>query len=251
VSYVGAADLTKLETAKPPNSAINPKCVAVAVLPWFEQIKRPFYLASSPRKMKASAHDKQLRPALIGAAAWTALFFAWLIASDGFLDNEDDRKEVGLLSLLLLVPLNTAIWGLWLWWPSHQIDALVSFVEFYDKLPAVSGQLLPLAWSQADKLFTGPPHPPATKGDTAAFYWVLGISCGVWLLAHLRRIYIGLHYRFMSNPIADLRAWSELQGRTPTPEEYTDVLMEAGSTMTTWQLQLLKRKMEKELQHEC
>jgi hypothetical protein len=127
------------------------------------------------------------------------------------------------------------------------IDALISYYQFYDALPKSDGHLLPLSWSQAHRLFDGPPHPASLVVDAGLFWTVLCGSCAAWLVVYSRRIDIGLAYATMPDPFEELRARLAAEGRVPTPDDYLSVLMQAGATMDARQLELLKRRVKESL----
>jgi len=179
----------------------------------------------------------------VDVCIFAALVLLFACAMAGFSDDERDEKAVCVVVTVGVVVLNAAIWC-FNSWALVNLDALKSFYEFYDALPKSAEHLLPLQWSQAHKLFDGPPHPTSLIVFDDLYWIVLGVSCAAWLAAYARRIFIGLAYAMMTDPFEELRKRLSAEGRVPTPEDYINVLMQAGATRSAWQLKLVKRRMK-------
>jgi hypothetical protein len=242
VQFVGLQKFTAIPTVYWV-SETNARCIALLVLPWSSLSERPFYY---PREapLRAATEQNLQNSAVINLAVLIVMVLLFHFAMQGFLEGE---HAVGCVTVFVsVVLLNAGVW----WLNSLtliNIDALTTFYRFYDALPKSGGALLPLAWSQADKLFAGPPPPASFAIDNQLWLTALAGSCGVWLLAFVRRICVGIRYEMMPDPFEQVRREREGEGRTPTPEDYLDALSQAAMGTSAEELQLLKRKMKERI----
>ncbi len=241
VLYIGLRDYTAIATVWMPSTA-SAKCAALVVLPWSSVWQRPF---SYPGKSssRAEAEQRLEGSAVVDCCVFVPLALLFLCGLGGFSEIERDELVVFLLFSTAVVLLNVGV----LWFNAlalTNIDALTCFYEFYDALPRIGERLLPLQWSQAHRIFDGPPHPASLVIDDRLSWMVLWASCGAWFVGYARRVFIGIAYATMADAFEELRARLLAEGRVPTPEDYMSVLMQAGATMNTWQLELLKRQMK-------
>jgi hypothetical protein len=241
VLYVGLRDYTGIGTAWMPSDT-GARCAALVVLPWSSASQRPFAYQkqSLPR---AAATQSLFMAALIDVVVFIGWVLLLACAVAGYSNAEYDEKAVCIIFWTTIVVLNASVWvfnSLAL----TNIADLASYYEFYDALPKDGGHLLPLPWSQAHRLFDGPPHPTSLIVDDGLFWIVLCLSCAAWLAVYVRRIAIGITYATMADPFEELRLRLAAEGQVPTPEDYMDVMMQTGATMSEWQLELLKRQMK-------
>jgi hypothetical protein len=240
VDYIGLRDYTAISTVWMPSDT-GARCAALVVLPWSSESERPFYPVE---KGAGDAAGRSLFvSALVGIGVFGALLLLWRGGMKGFLDNEADEKALCTAFLLAVLALNGIVWAVNFSALSN-IDALNSYYAFYDALPKSDGHLLPLEWSQAHRLFDGPPHPASVVVDAGLFWMVLSLSTAAWLAMYARRIFIGIDYATMSDPFEELRERLAAEGRVPTPDDYLGVLMQAGAAMDARELALLKRRMK-------
>jgi hypothetical protein len=240
VHYIGLRDYTAISTVWIPSNT-GAKCAALVVLPWSSDSKRPFFYQeqSLPR---ATAVRSLAAAAFVGIYVFILMTLLYFCAIAGYSRAEIDGKVSCLIFSTAVVLINASVWC-FNFFALSNIDALASFYEFYDALPRSGGHLLPLPWSQAHRLFDGPPYPTSLIVNDGLFWIVFCVTCAAWLAAYVRRIVIGIAYATMSDPFEDLRLRLAAEGRLPTPEEYLSVLMQVGATASTWELELLKRMM--------
>jgi hypothetical protein len=242
VRYIGLRDYTAAISTVWRPSDTSARCAALVMLPWSSPSQRPFFYPVTSESRAAAQHS--LEGAFnIDSLALLVLALLCLFARDGFLEGEREQEILCLVSFICVVVLNAGVY----WFNSlalTNIDALRAYYDFYDALPTSGGHLLPLHWSQAVKLFDGPPHPASLIVNNNLSYVVLCFSCAVWLVLHVRQIFIGIAYATMTDPFEEMRARFAAEGRVPTPEDYINVLTQAGAGMSAWQLELLKREMK-------
>jgi hypothetical protein len=241
VQYLGLRDFTAVPLVWVPSDT-GAKCAALVLLPWSSVSRRPF---AAPEKSlsRVAAEQNLFWSSAIDLCVLILLVLLFGCAMDSFAEVERDGQALFVLSSAAVVLLNTAV----LFFNSFalsNIDAFTSFYAFYGALPKSDEHLLPLPWSQAHRLFDGPPYPSSLVIDDNLFWMVLCISCATWLAMYARRIFIGIAYTTMADPFDDLRTRLGAEGRVPTPEDYMSVVMQAGATMSAWQLELLKRRMK-------
>lgn len=240
VNYIGLRDYTAISTVwMPPDSGAT--CAALVVLPWSSGSRRPF-ADLNPSSLRRAASQNLSLASDAGLWAFAALVLLLILALRGFSKVEGDAKTACVLFSIAAVGLNLSVFC----YEAHtlsNIDALASYYTFYEALPKSDGHLLPLSWSQAHRLFDGPPHPTSLVVDDG-LYWSVWLSCATWLAMYARRIFIGIAYATMPDPFEELRVRLAAEGRVPTAEEYLSVLMRAGTAMTTWRLQLLERRIK-------
>jgi hypothetical protein len=241
VLYVGLWNYTAISTAWMPSNA-GAKCAALVVLPWSSVSRRPFSYPKSS-ELRALAIQSLTGAAGVDLCAFAALMLLLGCAMAGFSDTERDEKTICLIVSTIVVLLNAGVWTFNSFALSN-INALTSFYEFYDALPRSGGHLLPLQWSQAHRLFDGPPHPASLTVNDDLFWIALCVSCAAWLVMYVRRVAIGIAYSTMADPFEELRLRIAQEGRLPTPEDYLQVLMQVGATASTWELELFKRRMK-------
>ena len=249
VRYVGLQHYSALTVAKPPPYTREAKCAVAVVLPWSEHVARPFYIVAAPSDVRAEVQGKLSQAAVAGLVAVAVVFIGWLVAINGFLEGEAERFAVCSAWLVSLIPLNGMAWWAFLWTAWDGLQGTLAYYAFYDAVPRSTG-LLPLSWSQAQTLFAGPPYPPVTwTGESVGFYAVLTISCASWVCRYAARVFKGVVYLLMPDPFATVRGQAAAEGRAMTPEEYMRAITEAASRMSTWELELFKRKIKQELPH--
>jgi hypothetical protein len=241
VLYVGSRDYTAISTAWMPSNA-GAKCAALVVLPWSSVSRRPFSYPK-PSASRATAIQSLSGAAGVDLCAFTTMMLLLGCAMAGFSDAERDDKALCLIFSTIVVVLNASVWTFNSFALSN-INTLTSFYEFYDALPRSGGHLLPLQWSQAHRLFDGPPHPTSLIVNDDLFWIALCVSCAAWLVMYARRVAIGIAYATMADPFEELRLQLAQEGRPPTPEDYLHVLIQVGATASTWELELLKRRMK-------
>jgi hypothetical protein len=244
VQYLGLRDFTAVPLVWVPSDA-GARCAALVVLPWSPASKRPFFY-QDPASARAAAVYALSEIAFIDLSVLGAIIGLLFCAADGFSPDERDGWAVCLLFWLATVVLNGGVWcvnALAL----VNVDAMASFYAFYDALPTSGRHLLPLAWSQAHELFDGPPHPASIIVNDGFGVIAVCLSCAVWLGVYARRIGLGVTYAWITDPFEELRQRLAAEGRVPTPEDYLNVLMQTGATMSTRRLGLLKRWIEERI----
>ena len=241
VLYVGLRDYTAIPTVRIP-SGTGARCAALVVLPWTSDSKRPFFYQeqSVPR---STALQSLFTAACVDICAFVLLALLFLCAMAGYSHDEIDGKVSCFIFSTAVILVNASAWC-FNFFALTNIDELAFFYAFYDALPRSGGHLLPLPWSQAHRLFDGPPYPTSLIVNDGLFWIVFCVTCAIWLAAYTYRVFIGITYATMSDPFEELRLRLVQEGRLPTPEDYLSVLMQAGVTMSTWELELLTRRMK-------
>ena len=241
VLYVGLRDYTAIPVVWVPSDS-SAQCAALVVLPWSSASKRPFSYQKQLQP-RATAAQSLFEFSVVDVCVLIPLLLLCACAMAGYSHAERDGRVACLLSLVAVILVNAGVW----WFnvlALTNIDALISFYDFYDALPKSSGHLLPLPWSQAHRLFGGPPHPASLVVDDRLFWIMLYLSCAAWLVVYARRICIGIAYAMMPDRFEELRLRLAAEGRLATADDYMGLLLQAGTTMSAWELELLKRQMK-------
>lgn len=239
--YYGTKKLQQFPLSAEPSRPFE-TCGVLAVLPWSDEIARPYHMNEEPniarRRLRWQLYFVFM--SLILSAG--GLCIGCIYAHGGFLQQE--RSERGLCYSAAVAAVAYSIFSAWVYvfLESRELAATLDYYFIYDRLQRVSGGLQPLHWSLAKYIFAGPPHPTKLSGPMLVMYfleWTL--IHVVWLYLFGTRVAVGVYYEHGTIPVVEARKRAEAKGRVITADEIISAVLQSTAGKSEWQLNILRR----------
>lgn len=225
-------------------------CVDVIAIPWAGVRDRPWYV--EPQTLDDNLQSKTRLSFFATYTSWGIFLlftvgagFVWI----GFLPDESRSKRssmgAGCLvfavagSLLLAYVGDQAIQT-----PLELQQQVKSYYSYYDALPKVGPNLLPLNGDAALRLFRGPPGVLDFGQNCSAYVTWLIILVIIGLVIFGVHIYRGIYWVFVPLPLKVRFESAVGKGRFLTAEEVIDAVRAGTTGKNTWQSKMMARKAE-------
>lgn len=121
--------------------------------------------------------------------------------------------------------------------PWQAFGSAREYWEWFDALPRVNGELLPMTADTFDHLLKGPPN--NTGSHAGAWAVVTLLASGAWLALFFGDALTGWYYLTTPLPLQQIYRRALAQGRAPTVEELDDALRDAIVGKEAWEIELM------------
>jgi hypothetical protein len=221
-------------------------------MPWSSSLNLPYWISAELMNPDApEEYELEIDLALVGLMGFVALsLFGMVCLPFGFVDIDSERERAATqFRLCTLFFIGSAVvfailFGLRnrMQTPLGELAKGQAYYRFYQSLPKSNGLLQPVSYSDAQRLFAGPPTPEQMQQSPQNFWFVLCAAVLAGAIAFGMRIYKGWYWLFVPLPLQVRFKRAMRRGKWPRAEEIIEAIREGAMNKRAWQSKMMELK---------